>query len=117
MVFRVFVERRRGCDIEASGMKSDLIRNLLIRGITSVRVINRYDVEGISAEAFEAVKYTVFSEPQTDMTYGTLSYEDGSRLFAVEYLPGQYDQRADSCSQCIQITTLGERPTVRTAKI
>ncbi|MBQ4574202.1 MAG: phosphoribosylformylglycinamidine synthase [Clostridia bacterium] len=117
MVFRVFVERRRGCDIEASGMKSDLIRNLLIPGITSVRIINRYDVEGITAEALEAVKYTVFSEPQTDMTYGALSYEDGSRLFAVEYLPGQYDQRADSCSQCIQITTMGERPTVRTAKV
>ncbi|MBR3792106.1 MAG: hypothetical protein IKK18_05345, partial [Clostridia bacterium] len=81
-----------------------------------IRVFNRYDVENIEEELFQSSKKTVFSEPQTDVIYDELPNED-AYVFAVEYLPGQYDQRADSAAQCIQIMSRQERPTVKTAKI
>ena len=116
-VFKVFVERKQGYRIEAESVKRDLRENLMISGLESVRFINRYYVEGISEEIFEKAKYTIFSEPQTDIATDGIEYGEKDRVFAVEYLPGQFDQRADSCSQCIQILTQGDRPIVKTAKI
>ncbi len=116
-VFKVFVERKQGYRIEAESVKRDLRENLMISGLEGVRFINRYYVEGISEEIFEKAKYTIFSEPQTDIAADGIEYSEKERVFAVEYLPGQFDQRADSCSQCIQILTQGDRPIVKTAKI
>lgn len=116
-VFRIYVERLPGRMNEAESIFNDLTHNLLISGLTSVRFINRYDAEGLSDDIFDTAKYTVFSEPQTDSVSDTLTYGENDRIFAVEYLPGQFDQRADSCSQCIQILSRGERPLIRTAKI
>ncbi|MBQ8513492.1 MAG: phosphoribosylformylglycinamidine synthase, partial [Clostridia bacterium] len=117
MVYRVYVEKRPGLTVEADALKSDISSFLGIKSLEGVRVLNRYDVEEITPELFDYAKDTVFSEPQVDVTYDTLSYDEGSTVFAVEYLPGQYDQRADSASQCIQIISQGSRPTVRTARV
>ncbi|MCF0137870.1 MAG: phosphoribosylformylglycinamidine synthase [Oscillospiraceae bacterium] len=115
MVYRVFVEKKKELAYEAKSLLSDA-RNLLgIASLTDVRVINRYDVENIAAELFEYAKTTVFSEPQVDIISDMLCAE--GTVFAVEYLPGQFDQRADSAAQCIQIISQGERPDVRTAKV
>ena len=103
MVYRIYVEKRPGLTVEADALKSDISSFLGIKSLEGVRVLNRYDVEEITPELFDYAKDTVFSEPQVDVTYDTLSYAEGSTVFAVEYLPGQYDQRADSASQCIQI--------------
>ncbi|MBR5459340.1 MAG: phosphoribosylformylglycinamidine synthase, partial [Clostridia bacterium] len=116
MVFRVYVEKKKELAHEARSLFNEA-RNLL--GITSledVRVINRYDAEKIDEELFEYAKTTVFSEPQLDRVYSELDTE-GAVVFAVEYLPGQFDQRADSAAQCIQILSQKDRPVVRTAKI
>ncbi|MCQ2565661.1 MAG: phosphoribosylformylglycinamidine synthase [Clostridia bacterium] len=116
MVYRVFVEKKKEFAAEAAGLLSEC-RNLL--GITSledVRVINRYDAENIDAALFDYAKKTVFSEPQVDICSDELKV-DGAAAFAVEYLPGQFDQRADSAAQCIQIIAQCERPLVRSAKV
>ncbi len=116
MVYRVFVEKKKELANEAASLAHDL-RNLL--GITSLeklRVINRYDVENIDAELFELSVRNVFSEPQLDIVSSELDAE-GGEVIAVEYLPGQFDQRADSAAQCIQIISQGERPIVRNARI
>ncbi len=116
MVYRIFVEKKQGLAHEALALLSE-IRNLLgITSLSSVRMFNRYDVENIDAELFEKTVYTVFAEPQLDLVVEELSVGD-SHVFAVEYLPGQFDQRADSAAQCIQIISQGERPTIRTAKV
>ena len=116
MVYRVFVEKKKELAYEALSLCSD-IRNLLgIESLTGVRVVNRYDAENISKELFEYAKKTVFSEPQLDIVSEKLD-TDGAISFAVEYLPGQFDQRADSAAQCIQIISKGDRPLIRTAKI
>ena len=117
MVYRIFVERRSGFEIEASRMFDDLKNNLRINGLEKVRYINRYDAEGLSEDIFETAKYTVFSEPQTDMISGSVSFEPADRILAVEFLPGQYDQRTDSCMQCIQILSHGASPKIKTARI
>ncbi len=116
MVYRVYVEKKRSLADEAKSLKNDLSALLGISGLTEVRIINRYDAENISRELFDASIRTVFSEPQVDNAYGEIFLED-ARVFAVEYLPGQFDQRADSAAQCIQIISRGERPTVRSAKV
>ncbi len=116
MVFRVYVERKDGFKNEAKSTLSDLNVNLEA-GLRGVRYLNRYDVEGITEEVFETAKRTVFSEPQSDEVYDSLKVNDGDRVLIVEYLPGQFDQRADSCAQCVQLITRGDRPTVRTARI
>ena len=82
-----------------------------------MRIVNRYDVEGISQELFDQATPTVFSEPQVDTVSADLPDFGGAAVFAVEYLPGQFDQRADSASECIQLISQGERPTVRSAKV
>ena len=115
MVFRVYVEKKHGFDNEARDLKKELTDILGITSIKGVRIINRYDVENISNELFEYSIKTVFSEPQTDNASKILP--KGDNIFAVEYLPGQFDQRAASAEECIQIISKSERPTVRSAKI
>lgn len=115
MVYRLFVEKKPEFANEASALLSELRGLLGIKSLESLRIINRYDVENIAPELFEYAKKTVFSEPQLDNISETL--DSNGISFAVEYLPGQYDQRADSAAQCIQIISQGERPTVRTAKV
>ncbi len=116
MVYRVFVEKKEGLTHEANALFADARGLLGISGLEKVRVLNRYDAENIEKELFDYSIKTVFSEPQLDLTYGEVSFPN-ARIFAVEPLPGQFDQRADSASQCIQIISQGERPTVKTAKI
>ena len=115
MVYRVYVEKKPELAHEAASLLGELTNLLGVKALTGLRVINRYDVENLDPELFEYAKKTVFSEPQVDLVYDTLE-ADGA-VFAVEYLPGQFDQRADSAAQCIQILSRGERPTVRTAKV
>ena len=116
MVYRVFVEKKPGLDSEARALLNEAQTLLEIRGLRNVRLLNRYDAEGISEELFRYAVKTVFSEPQLDMVYDKPEL-DGAVVFAVEYLPGQFDQRADSAAQCIQIISRGERPLVRSAKV
>ncbi|HWR24043.1 MAG TPA: phosphoribosylformylglycinamidine synthase [Feifaniaceae bacterium] len=119
MVFRVYVEKRRAFAAEAEALLTDIRSFLRIEGLERIRVFNRYDVEGISEDLFLCCKTTVFSEPQTDVCLNGLpeALLSGCAAFAVEYLPGQFDQRADSAAQCIQLVSMGERPQVRTAKV
>ncbi len=115
MVYRVYVERKPGLDNEAKSLTNDLKNLLGIKGIEKLRVINRYDAENIDEKLFEYCKTAVFSEPQTDNCADPDL--DGAKVFAVEYLPGQFDQRANSASECIQLISTGERPLVRSAKV
>ena len=117
-VRRLFVEKRPGFDIEAQHMLSDLRENLGLTQITGLRLFNRYDVSGLSDEEYARAQGTIFSEPNVDCVFEeTLPSLPGMRVFAMEYLPGQYDQRADSAAQCVQLLTQGERPEVRTARV
>ena len=116
MVYRVFVEKKKELANEARALLADARGLLGIRSLRDVRVINRYDAENITPELFEYAKRTVFSEPQLDLVSDSPDLT-GAAVFAVEYLPGQFDQRADSAAQCIQIISTGERPLVRTAKL
>ncbi len=115
MVYRVYVEKKAGQTHEADSLLREVKDFLQISGLTSVRVLNRYDVEKIEKDLFSYAVNTVFSEPQVD----NVSYDvpAGKIVFAVEPLPGQFDQRADSAAQCIQILSQGERPVVRSAKV
>ena len=115
MVYRIYVEKKPGLAHEAAALFKELQGNLGITRLTGLRLYNRYDVEGIRKELFETCVPLVFSEPQLDEV--TRELPTGGTVFAVEYLPGQFDQRADSAAQCVQILSQGERPTVRTAKV
>ena len=116
MVYRVFVEKKPELAHEANGLCSEL-RNLVgLKALESVRVINRYDVESIDAALFDKAVRTIFSEPQLDIVTDEVDAKGGI-VFAVEPLPGQFDQRADSAAQCIQLQSRGDRPTVRSAKV
>ncbi len=117
MVYRVFVEKKPALAGEARALLSDLKTLLGMDGLTGLRMFNRYDVENIDADLFAYAKQVVFSEPQLDITYDELPCVPGASVFAVEYLPGQFDQRADSAAQCIQILSQGERPDVHSAKV
>ena len=117
MVFRVYVEKKPGFDVEAQQLCGELRTILGVEALEGVRIVNRYDVEGISQELFDQATPTVFSEPQVDTVSADLPDFGGAAVFAVEYLPGQFDQRADSASECIQLISQGERPTVRSAKV
>ncbi len=116
MVYRVFVEKKEGLRSEAAGLLQEARQLLGIDSLENIRVLNRYDVELDSEATFRRAVRTVFSEPQVDDTYDVLPQGD-FLAFAVEPLPGQFDQRADSASQCIQLMTQGSRPAVRTAKV
>ena len=118
MVSRIFVEKKAGFDGEAKSLERELKTLLGIDALTNLRLINRYDVEGITPELFESCVPTVFSEPQTDVATAEMpDVAPGAVVFAVEFLPGQFDQRADSASECIQLISQGERPIVRSAKV
>ena len=117
MVYRIYVEKRRELAHEANALHSELKNLLGISALTSVRILNRYDVENITPELFGEAVRSVFSEPQLDITTPELPQKEGEAVFATEYLPGQFDQRADSAAQCIQIISQGERPIIRTAKV
>ena len=116
-VKRLFVEKRPGFDVEARHMLADLRENLGIAALEAIRVVNRYDLEGVDEADFDRASRTILSEPNVDTVSAALSVEPGWRVFATEYLPGQYDQRADSAAQCIALLTQGERPSVLSARV
>ena len=116
MVYRIFVEKKAGLDNEARALKSEISTFLGINSVDRVRVINRYDAENIDKGLFDYAVSTVFSEPQLDNTYISLE-NDGATVFATEFLPGQFDQRADSAAQCIQLISQGDKPTVTSARV
>ncbi len=117
MVSRIYVEKKPGFDVEAQHLLQELRSILEIDGLSRVRLFNRYDVEGIDEELFRACVPTVFSEPQSDNATDDLPAMEGASVFAVEYLPGQFDQRAESASECVQLISQGERPAVRSATV
>lgn len=116
MVYRIFVEKKKELAHEAMSLLSDINSLLLIDSVKDIRILNRYDVENIDKDLFDYCKMTVFAEPQLDIVTDSFS-DDTATVFAVEYLPGQFDQRADSAAQCIQIISKGDRPLVKTAKL
>ena len=116
MVYRIYVEKKPGFDGEAQALQNELCSLLGIEQLTGLRLLNRYDVEGIDQALFDQCVSTVFSEPPVDDTYTELPAWSDS-CFAVEYLPGQFDQRADSAAECIQLISQGERPLVRSARV
>ena len=117
-VTRIFVEKKPGFDVEAKHIMADLTENLGMKGIEELRLLHRYDVEGLSAAEQKDANRMVFSEPNVDFLYGEgFQFSDDFHVFAMEYLPGQYDQRADSAAQCVQLLTHGERPQVVTARV
>ncbi len=116
MVYRIFVEKKTGLDNEAKGLLNEAKNLLGIEKLEDIRLFNRYDAENITEELFDYAVKTVFSEPQLDNVSDSINIPD-AYVFAVEALPGQFDQRADSAAQCIQIISQGERPLIRTAKV
>lgn len=118
MVRRIYVQKKNGFDIEAKGILKDLQENLQIKEVEGVIILNRYDVDGINDETYEKAKSTVFSEPQVDVCFDeTYEFSEKDTVFATEFLPGQFDQRANSLEECLQIISGGERPTAKTAKV
>ncbi len=119
MVYRIYVEKRPGLSPEAGNLLGDLRDFLGVRSLEGVRILNRYDVEGIAPQVYERAKTTVFSEPQVDVTWDETFPQPRSvhSLLAVEALPGQFDQRSDSCAQCVQLMAGVERPLVSHAKV
>ncbi|MBC7765327.1 MAG: phosphoribosylformylglycinamidine synthase [Hyphomonadaceae bacterium] len=118
LVRTIYVEKKSGFNVEAKSLKRDLVDNLGITAITNVRLINRYDVEGLTDEQYQAASQLVFSEPQVDNVFHEkIAIDAQDACFAVAYLPGQYDQRADSAAQCIQILTQNDRPRLQSAKL
>ena len=116
-VRRIYVEKKDGFDVEAKEVLEDLRQNLSMTGLERVRIINRYDVEGISDEEYAKARNLIFSEPPVDNAWDEEMGETDGRVFAVEFLPGQFDQRAASAEECISILTEKERPRVRSAKV
>ena len=116
MVYRIYVEKKPGLDNEAVALRSEISAFLGIKSVERVRILNRYDAENITAELFDYAVGTVFSEPQLDNVYTKLE-SDGAVVFATEYLPGQFDQRADSAAQCIQLISQGNKPAVASARV
>ena len=118
MVYRIYVEKKPQFAVDGGAVLADLNVALGIKTVENVRIINRYDCEKLPKENFEAAVPTVFSEPPVDEGYYELPKPAADeRMFAVEFLPGQFDQRADSAAQCIQMLCPGERPVVKYAKI
>ena len=116
MVYRIFVEKKDGFNNEAKSLYSDITEFLGIKRLNKLRIFNRYDAENISEKIFNYSIKTVFSEPQLDNVYKELNINKAF-IFATEYLPGQFDQRAESASQCIQIISQGKKPLIKTAKV
>ncbi|MEG2198949.1 MAG: phosphoribosylformylglycinamidine synthase, partial [Anaerovorax sp.] len=103
MVKRIYVEKKQGFDIEAQGLFQDMKENLHLETLKGIRVLNRYDMEGVDQASYEKAKYTIFAEPAIDQLYEETIPQQPYQVFGVEYLPGQYDQRADSAAQCISL--------------
>ena len=117
-VKRLLVEKREGFDLEAKALMKDLKDSLHIDCIDDLRLLNRYDIEGLSDEICDSASKTIFSEPNLDVVYKeSVEYDKDAKVFAVEYLPGQYDQRADWAAQCVQIINEGQRPNINSAKL
>jgi len=117
-VKRLFVEKKKGFDIEAQGLLKDIRESLSIHHLENVKVVNRYDIENMNNKEYEESKHIIFSEKTVDNIYEEeMDIEENTKVFAVEYLPGQYDQRADSASQCIQILTQSEKTQVVSSKV
>ena len=117
MVYRIYVEKKEGFDNEAAKLKKEIVDFLGIDSLKNIRVINRYDAEGLEEDLFLKSINTIFSEPQVDNTFWDLSSKSDEYVFAVEYLPGQFDQRASSAAECIQLISRGERPEIKSAKV
>ena len=118
MVRRIFVEKKEGFDVEARALCKDVRENLNIASLERVRVLNRYDMDGLDDELYRKSLYEVFSEPAVDIVYEeNTDLSDADFVFAAEYLPGQYDQRADSAAQCIQLISMGNKPEVSFARV
>lgn len=117
-VKRIYVQKKPGFDVEAIDLLNDIKENLQMNVLEKIVVLNRYDVEGITQEIFEKAKGTIFSEPQVDH-YFVEDYpiEPNTKVFGVEFLPGQFDQRASSLSECLQILAGGKKPISKSAKI
>jgi len=118
VIRRVYVEKKPGCDGEARALLDDFRTNLGLQGLEGLRLLIRYDVCGIAAREWRQARLAVFSEPPVDLVYD----DDFPRAveetaFASEYLPGQYDQRADSAAQCLQLLLPGLRPPVAAARV
>ena len=116
MVYRIYVEKKEALAYEAKNLKNDINELLKINTLTNLRILNRYDVENIDKDLFDYCKTTVFSEPQLDNITSELNL-DTKHVFATEFLPGQFDQRANSAAECIQIISQKNKPIVKTAKV
>ena len=117
-VKRIYVKKKEGFDVEAKELLADIQENLKLQALENVIILNRYDVEGITEETFKQAKNTVFSEPQVDECYvEEYPFNEKDQVFGVEFLPGQFDQRANALEECLQILTEGNRPTAKSAKI
>lgn len=118
MVRRVYVQKKDGFDVETKNILQDLQENLQIKGLTNVILLNRYDVSGIDEETYEKAKKTVFSEPQVDVCFDeNYEFNKEDKIFATEFLPGQFDQRANSLEECLQIISGEKRPIAKSAKV
>lgn len=116
-VFRVYVQKREGFDVQVNRIKKELKEFLHIDTISNITIYNRYDIEHITKEVYEKALHSIFSEPQSDKIYENECNLCGEMVFAVSYLPGQYDQRADSCMQCLRILDNTMHPIVKTATV
>ena len=117
-VYRIYVEKKPEFAVEADSLLGGIKSALGLENLKGMRVINRYDAEGLPVKDFELAIPVVFSEPAVDVTYDHLpAVGEDEQIFAVEYLPGQFDQRADSCAQCISLLTAGKRPVIKSARI
>ena len=118
MVRRIYVQKKPGFDVEAQGVLDDLKENLQMKGLEKVIILNRYDVSGLDEESYNKAKTTVFSEPQVDDYFDEqYTFSPNDKVFAVEFLPGQFDQRANSLEECLQIISEGKRPNCKSAKV
>lgn len=115
---RIYVEKKKEYAVEAAGLLADLVGTLGMTQLTGLRIVNRYDIAGLSDEDYEAAKRVVLSEPPVDAVHDeTLEIPEGVKSFAIELLPGQYDQREDFAAQCVQLISQGKRPAVAAAKV
>lgn len=115
---RIYVEKKKEYAVEAAGLLADLVGTLGMTQLTGLRIVNRYDIAGLSNEDYEAAKRVVLSEPPVDTVHDeTLEIPEGVKSFAIELLPGQYDQREDFAAQCVQLISQGKRPAVAAAKV
>ncbi|MBQ1489589.1 MAG: phosphoribosylformylglycinamidine synthase, partial [Eubacterium sp.] len=117
MVYRIYVEKKAQFASEAESLRKELTGLFGLDNLESLRIVNRYDAENLSEELFQNAVRTVFSEPQVDLTYSELPAGEGDIVFAVEYLPGQFDQRANSAAECIQLISKGDRPEIHSARV